>query len=40
MRGDEAYDGGFAAYAGWVAGGLVIVGVFLFGLGVWLKYHP
>ncbi|MGP8077424.1 MAG: hypothetical protein ACLQD8_05965 [Thermoplasmata archaeon] len=40
MPGDEVYEGGLSANAGWLAGGLVIVGVFLFGLGLWLKYHP
>lgn len=40
MPRDEVYESGLSANAGWLAGGIVIVGVFLFGLGLWLKYHP
>ena len=40
MPADDVYDSGLSANAGWLAGGLVIVGVFLFGLGLWIKYHP
>lgn len=40
MPGDDVYDSSLSANAGWLAGGLVIVGVFLFGIGLWLKYHP
>lgn len=37
---EDAPEGALTAHAGWIAGGLVIVGVFLVGLGLWLKYHP
>jgi len=40
MPAEETYEGSFSANAGWISGGLVIIGVFLFGLGLWLKYHP
>jgi len=28
------------AYAGWLAGGLVILAVLLVGVGLWFHYHP
>jgi hypothetical protein len=37
---DEGPETALSANAGWIAGGLVIVGVFLVGIGLWLKYHP
>ncbi|MGB6500009.1 MAG: hypothetical protein WBG19_01215 [Thermoplasmata archaeon] len=40
MAPEEVYEGSFSANAGWLAGGLLIVGVLLFGVGLWLKYHP
>ncbi len=38
-REGELYESGLSANAGWLAGGLVILGVLLVGLGFWLKYH-
>lgn len=38
--GEDGPETGLSANAGWIAGGLVIVGVFLVGFGLWLKYHP
>ncbi len=28
------------AYAGWIAGGLVILAVLAIGAGLWFHYHP
>jgi hypothetical protein len=40
MEGEESPDSVFRANGGWIAGGLVIVGVFLVGVGLWIRYHP
>ncbi|HYA10553.1 MAG TPA: hypothetical protein VEH10_02630 [Thermoplasmata archaeon] len=29
-----------SVHAGWIAGGLVVLGVLLFGAFVWFTYHP
>jgi len=40
MEGEASPDRVLRTNAGWIAGGLVIVGVFLVGLGLWIRYHP
>ena len=34
------YDDARASYGGWVAGTLVILGVFLVGAAFWFMHHP
>jgi hypothetical protein len=40
MEGEGSPDSVLRTNAGWIAGGLVIVGVFLVGVGLWIRYHP
>lgn len=34
------HQSALSQHAGWIAGGLVILGVLVFGAIVWLTYHP
>jgi hypothetical protein len=34
------FESGRSANAGWIAGALVILGVFAVGAVLWFKYHP
>jgi hypothetical protein len=42
MPGSEvsAFEDDRGAYAGWIAGGLVILAVLAIGAGLWFHYHP
>lgn len=33
-------DGDRKAYAGWLAGGLVVLAAFVIGAAFWFRYHP